>query len=257
MRHDRLAKKYWIVKPTSPENVIIGYKVDDKHPAILERLGQRPPGSGRVLMVTTPLDLRDPDQHQDWNNYFKTDIADGFYVVFPNELVSYMVGDLEDTRFNFTSGQVATLPVPPAARFPEYAIDGPGLTGSDTRVVRGENDNELAIRQTNAAGNFSVAHAGSPWKGRYSLNPPLGEFQLDRMAVEEIEKLLGKESVVEPGQNKPLSEAVASRTRQPLELFPWLMLLFVGLIVAESIMANRFYKPDLVDSNQGSVVRSQ
>jgi hypothetical protein len=78
----------------------------------------------------------------------------------------------------------------------------------------------------------------------YSLNPPAGEFQLDRVAVEELEKLLGKDAVVAPGQNKPISEVISSRTRQPLELFPWLMLLFVALIVGESIMANRFYKPE-------------
>jgi hypothetical protein len=193
-------------------------------------------------MLATPLDYR--EKQEDWNDYFKTVVADGFYVVFPNELVAYMVGDLEEANFNFSSGQVVTLPVPPDARYPEYALDGPAITGSDTRVVRGDADNELAIRQTNVAGNFTVSNASSPWKARYSLNPPAGEFQLDRLAVDDLEKLLGKDSVVAPGQNKPLSDVISSRTRQPLELFPWLMLLFVALIVSESIMANRFYKPE-------------
>jgi hypothetical protein len=254
LRSDRHANRYWKVDSVPKENVIVNYEGDEKHPAILERLAGRPKGSGRVLMVTTPLDLRQPDS-EEWNDYFKTTNADGFYVVFPNELVAYMVGDLEETSFNFVSGQVVTVPLPQLARFPEYALDGPGIAGSETRILRGEDDNELAIRQTNVTGNYTVSGGTSPWKSRYSLNPPPGEFQLDRVAVEEIEKLLGPDCVIAPGQNKPLSDALSNRTRQPLELFPWLMLLFVGLIVAESVMANRFYKPE--PQGQESGVRSQ
>ena len=95
--------------------------------------------------------------------------------------------------------------------------------------------------------NFTVS-GGPDWKSRFSLNPPGGEFQLDRVAPEEIEKLLGKDCLIVLGQNKPLADALSNRSRQPIELFPWLMLLFVGVIVVESVMANRFYKPEVNDA---------
>src|SRR5262249_6110592 len=150
----RHANRYWIVTPTARENIVVRYDVEDKHPAILERLVGSTKGKGRVLMVTTPLDLR-PDQ-DDWNDYFKTAVGDGFYVVFPNELIAYMVGDLEETSLNFVSGQVVSVPLPASARFPEYTLEGPGIIGSDTRIVRGEDESELTIRQTNFAGNYTI-----------------------------------------------------------------------------------------------------
>src|SRR5262249_36015490 len=134
-------------------------------------------------------------------------------------LISYMIGDLEEPAFNFNSGQVVTLPLPPSARFPEYALDAPGITGTETRVVRGDADAELAIRQTSFAGNARVSAGGTPpaWRAAFSLNPPGAEFNLDRVAVEEVEKLLGPESVVAPLANKPLAEALGGRGRRPLD----------------------------------------
>src|SRR5262249_21225512 len=147
-------------------------------------------------------------------------------------------------NFNYTSGQVVALPLPPAARFPEYTIDGPGITGSDTRLPRAEGDADLRLRNTDIAGNFKVEAANSSWVTRFSLNPPANEYQLDRVPVEEIEKLLGHASVVGVDQNKKLTEIVGGSSRLPIELFPWLMVLFVASIVIESYLANRFYKPE-------------
>ena len=41
-----------------------------------------------------------------------------------------------------------------------------------------------------------------------------------------------------------MTEIVSGQSRQPIELFPWLMLLFVVSLVVESYLANRFYKPE-------------
>src|SRR5205807_1722467 len=127
----RNAYRYWKVAP-APGNSIVNYNVKEHDPALLERLAGRPRGSGRVLMLTTPIDYR--SGAEDWNDYAKTTINDGFFVVLANELVRYMVGDLEDPAFNFNSGQVVSLQLPPNARFSEYALDAPGVTGAETRV---------------------------------------------------------------------------------------------------------------------------
>jgi hypothetical protein len=240
LKFARESYRYWRVTPAAPQNSIVNYD-KERHPALLERLANRPRGSGRVLMLTTPIDYR--PGAEDWNNYAKTTIQDGFFVVLTNELISYMVGDLEEPAFNFASGQVVTLPLPPSARFAEYALDAPGINGAETRLVRGENDAELAVRQTNFAGNARVS-AGNAKVAAFSLNPPGMEFNLDRLPTEEIDKLFGPDSVVVPMPGKPLAEALGSRGKRPIDFFPWLMLAVVGLLVAESIVANRFYKPE-------------
>jgi hypothetical protein len=245
LRHPRKAFRYWKVT-APPGNSIVNYVIKDskqRDPALLERLAGRPRGSGRVLMLTTPIDYR--PGAEDWNDYAKTTIQDGFFVVLANELVGYMVGDLEDPAFNFNSGQVVSLQLPPNARYPEYTLDAPGIVGAETRVPRAEADSELAIRQTNFAGNARVTGGNPPaWRAAFSLNPPGAEFNLDRLPAEEIDKLFGEGSVVAPGQNRPLAEALGGRGRRPIDLFPWIMLGLVGLLVAESIVANRFYKPE-------------
>jgi hypothetical protein len=246
LKHNREAYRYWRVEAPG-ENSIVNYAVPDGHPALLERLAGRPRGSGRVLMLTTPIDFRpDLGPENDWNDYAKTTINDGFFVVLANELFGYMAGDLDEPAFNFNSGQVVTLPLPPSARFAEYTLDAPGVTGAETRLVRGDADAELAIRQTNFAGNARVTggNPAAPWHAAFSLNPPGVEFNLDRLPTEEIDKLFGPDSVVAPGQNRPLAEALGARGRRPIDMFPWLMLALVALLIAESIVANRFYKPE-------------
>src|SRR5262249_35542300 len=111
----REAQRYWKVVPAAPENTIANFDVPDRDPALLERLGKKPRGSGRVVMLTTAIDFRpDRDEEKPWNNYAKTTINDGFYVVLVNELLAYMAGDLDEPAFNFNSGQVVALPLPPS-----------------------------------------------------------------------------------------------------------------------------------------------
>jgi hypothetical protein len=242
VRRPRTASQFWLVKPAAPQNVIVTY--DDKagSPALLEKAVDRIKGGGKVLMFTTPFDYRSGETDK-WNDY--ADTADApFLLVIVNEAMKYLVGDLEEVNFSFTSGQVVALALPPSARVPEYTLDGPGVTGSDTRLPRLEGDSDLRLRNTDLAGNYSVSGGNPPWKTKFSLNPAVNEFQLDRVPIEEIEKLLGPKSVLPVQPNKKLTEIVTGQSRQPIELFPWLMLLFVASLVVESYLANRFYKPE-------------
>jgi hypothetical protein len=245
------ATRYWEVSTPHAANVIVRYadanlaKKDDKEknagsPALLERVVGRDKGAGRVILFTTAMDFRKDEA--DWNDYRST--LHYFYLVLANEVAGYLLGDAEDVNFNFACGQVLALPLPQNARFPEYTVDGPGVTGSDTRVMREDKDTELRIRQTGTAGNFVVSGGKPRWETKFSLNPPPNEFLLDRVPAEEIEKVTGPESLVPAGQNKPLKDLISSRFRQPMELLPWLMaLLLIGLAV-ECYLANRFYKKE-------------
>jgi hypothetical protein len=238
--------RYWEVSTPHAANIIVRYAdadVKEKKvgsPALLERVQGREKGAGRVILFTTALDYRKDEK--DWNDYRSS--MHYFYLVLANEVAGYLLGDMEDVNFNFACGQVVTLPLPQNARFSEYTLDGPGVTGPETRVLREEKDTELRIRQTGTAGNFVVSAPKSDWKARFSLNPQTNEFVLERVAPEEIEKISGPESLVPAGQNKPLRDLISSRFRQPMELLPWLMaLLLIGLAV-ECYVANRFYKQE-------------
>src|SRR6185295_5815535 len=81
LRFPRSAKRYWAVEPRAPQNVIVAYGVDEKHPALLERLNDRHQGWGRVLMLTTPLEYRPASQGEPWNDYATNAVQDGFYLV--------------------------------------------------------------------------------------------------------------------------------------------------------------------------------
>lgn len=242
MRNPRTAKKYWAVK-AAPENVILRYAVKDEHPALLERVIDRAPTAGRVLLFTTPIDYRDEAA---WNDYAST-VVPGLLVALANETLKYTIGDAEEAAFNFTSGQALALPLPPNARFPEYLLDGPGVLGSDTRLLRGDADAELRIRQTDLAGNFVVTGGANPPRSfRFSLNPSPDEFLLERVPSEEIEKLFGPESVIPLDTNRKLTEQVGGTGLRAVEMFGLVMLLGFLIMIVEGFLANRFYKPEPV-----------
>ncbi len=245
LKYARSAWRYWLVEPLAPQNKIVDYNVAGSPPALLERLSDLQRGHGRVLMLTTPLDFGRDESGDLWNDYMSTTVNDGFYVVLANELIAYMVGDSDEPIFNFPSGQAVAIPLPPNARVSEYTLEAPTVAGADTRIIRNPEASELSVNRTNFAGNARVVIGNPPtWSAAFSVNPPSAEFQLERMPADEIEKFLGAGTVVSPAHDQPLSEAIGRRGRQPIDLFPWLTLAFVALLVAESIVANRFYKPE-------------
>jgi hypothetical protein len=262
---------YWAVKSYDAQNVILRHadaeKPDERRPALLERTFKGPDGKarGKVLLFTTPLDQRKvsvplPDgasRQRPCNNFLES----SFYLVLVNRAVSYLAGDFEDAALNFRAGPEVSLPLPLKPRFRSYALEGPGVTGSDTVVTAdekkdakgkptGEIADELRIRATGTAGNFTVrgtkeqGKPGGPesWLAKFSLNPAPAESLLDRVPVDSIEPLLGPGSVVPVGQKKSLHEALQNRFTQPVELFPWLMMLLLLVLAVENLLANKFYK---------------
>jgi hypothetical protein len=270
VRNPPRAALYWAVKPYDAQNVVLRYadsdKPEERRPALLERPFKGPDGKarGKVMLFTSPLDGRRipvtrPDgatRPEPANNFLQS----SFFVVLTNRAVSYLAGDFEDTPMNFRTGPEVMLPLPPAPRFPSYTLEGPGVTGSDTLITAdqkkdakgkptGEVADDLRVRATGAAGNFTVRGAKDPakgggetWQAKYSLNPAPAESQLDRVPAEQIEQLFGPGSVLPVGQRKSLHEALSNRFTQPVDLFPWLMMLLLLVLAVENLLANKFYK---------------
>lgn len=226
---------YWKVKPAEGAPVIASY--DNGDPALVERQFDPPTGRGRVLLFTSPFDARRDPRDRPFNNYLQS----SFFLVMTNEALRYLAGDLEDAVLNFRCGRDVPVPLPAAPRYPLYRLTGPGV-GSDDAVRPPEKGNDLTVRATGTAGNFTVVGVDGPWSAKFSLNPPAAESQLDRVPVEQVEQLLGPGSVVTLGTAKSLKDLLQTKFNQPVELFAWLMGLLLLALAVENFLANKFYR---------------
>jgi hypothetical protein len=224
------AKKYWEVRPYPAEAEIV-VKYTDGRPALVERKL----GAGRVLLFTVPLDRRDQQTHNYWSD-------SSFGLVLADKTVSYLAGDAEKARFTYPSGQPVTIPFPPSPYFPTYTLIGPGLTGAETSIRRPEGQNHVQVPQAVMFGQYTVFDSKGAVVARFSINIRPEESQLERVAVEPIEELLGPGSVLSVDRGSSLRDALQGRWLQPLELFPWLMIAILLALAIENLLSNRFYR---------------
>jgi hypothetical protein len=85
------------------------------------------------------------------------------------------------------------------------------------------------------------------------MNPDPGESQLERVPVEQIEALLGPNSVLPVGRRISLRERLQDRWKLPLELAPSLLLLLLLVLAVENLLANKFYKKPKEEDQQAGV----
>jgi hypothetical protein len=231
--------QYWKVKPHEGAAVLLRYGDADKSPALVERVFDRAGGRGRVLLFTTALDGRQAASGRVAANDFMTS---SFYLVLVNEACRSLAGEALDAEFNHLSGQAVNVALPPAPRFPTYTLDGPGLSGSDSTVTRPAEAGELRLTQPKEPGHYRLTGGGQVTTA-FSLNlPPAESLLLPRLAKETVEELFGPESLVELGSTQSLRDGMEGQFKQPVELFPWLMLLLLLALAVENYVANRFYR---------------
>jgi hypothetical protein len=243
------AFRYWDVKPKADAQVLARYDDAAKRPALLETTFPRPEVRGRVLLFTTPFDGRRDPGGLDWNDYLNK----SFYMVLTLQAAGYLAGDTEDANFNFTAGAPVPVPLPLSPRFPTYTLQGPGLNPSDILVQRPENMNELRLAQATAPGNFTLTGGGREWSAKFSVNaPPAESLLLPRVPPETVAELFGPDSVLAPGQSRKLSELLDTHFRQPVELFPWLMILLLLALAVENLMANKFYRQPAAEARKAA-----
>jgi Aerotolerance regulator N-terminal len=234
------AFRYWEVRPL-PEDTYVIVSYDDKEgrPALLERNFDRKKIRGHVLLFTTPLDYSHLYKQQErWNDY----LTSWFYMALANETMAYLAGDAEQANYQYLSGQPVTVPLPAAPHSSTCTLKGPGLSATEAIVPRPEKQTELTLTQAVTPGNYTLVGEEGKWISSFSINVPPEESQLARIAPERIEELLGPGSLLSVGHGTSLREALQGRWKQPLELFPWLMILVLFALAVENFLANRFYR---------------
>lgn len=249
-RQPRKAWKYWDVEKRGDGSVIADYDDNDdrskRHPAVLERAFTDPKEKtikGRVIVLTTLMNVPGTEEAENWNDYWQTSWA----VVFPDLLLRYVAGNTEDATFNFPTGQTVTVPLGKllGGKRENLAVIGPGVVGGDAIVTPAERQAELKLTppKTSTPGNFEVKGV-TEWREGFSLNVPAEESTLDKVPVEAIEELTGKDTVVPVGKDLNLQDALRGLEtfRPPVDLFPWLLIAVLLLLALEGLVANRFYR---------------
>jgi hypothetical protein len=77
---------------------------------------------------------------------------------------------------------------------------------------------------------------------KFSINVPGEESDLSRVPVSDIEAVLGVGAVVPQDRKTALPDTL--KWDEPIELFPWLMLVLLFLLALENVLANKFYRQE-------------
>lgn len=222
-------RRYWQLKQLADGASTVA-SLSDGSPVILER----PLGSGRVVMMTTPIS--DPLNDDAWN-YLPREWP---FVTLVNGMASYLVGSLDQT-LNYSAGATVSLRLNPQHVHRSYAMRAPG--DIEVRLTPDLAQNTLIITSTDAVGNYRVAAGGTAdaYRGGFSVNLAPEQTDLTRADHDHLKDVFGETPFRMARQRSEL-EGNVSRGRVGRELFPTLILLLAFVLAAEHVLANRFYR---------------
>jgi hypothetical protein len=147
---------------------------------------------------------------------------------------------------NFLSGQGSpTVALPLSPRFPGYTLHGPDVMEP---IAPSDGQNQVVLKQAAMPGNYVLEGTDGDGRGkpvaRFSVNIPGGESDLDRVPPAEIDALLGIGSVVPAQRAVNIRAALQGHFSQPIELFPFLMVLLLLVLALENLLGNKFYRKE-------------
>lgn len=227
-------RRYWqLGKLARDSSAIARYEDAGKNPALAERAVWQ----GRVVLFTSPLDIRQISPGVRWDNYLEA----SFGLVLIDRVCRYLGGEAAAPEMNFRCGVVPQV-TPPAGMVGPLSLSGPGLTGAERNVKVPAAGVALALPQAVQPGNYRLLDARERAVAGFSLDVAPVETDLERHPAEVIEAVLGKESVVQVGRTVRLRDALAESRKPPLEFLPYLMMGLLVVLSFESLLANRFYR---------------
>jgi hypothetical protein len=245
------ARRYWQTGPLAPGSTAISTYTDPaRTPALLER--SLSPGS--VILFTTPLDDRRLDPARSvspgWHNYW---LPSSFGMVLIDRVCLYLAGDVQVADLNYLCGQVPQVVVPTPAR-PPYMVQGPGLAAAERNLqvgsaAPGSSGVVQPVPQASQPGNYVVQNGAGRTVAGFSLAIREGDTDLERVPVEEIEKVLGTGTVLPLQQSVNLADALQANHPPPVELLPLLMMVLLLVLTGEGLLASRFYRRTLAEAS--------
>ncbi len=221
--------RHWSIEEMKPgANVIARFSNDQ--PAIIETII----GSGRVLTMTTPVsDQRNNPQRPGWN-YLPTSEYNLPFFMLMYGMFPYLANQSAE-QWNHSVGEVVELPMQESELDATWQLFTPQL---DWQNIRSENS-KLVIPATNNSGHYRLRLDQERTTG-FSTNLSTAATQVNRLDPEKLDDILGEDRYTLARGTKEINRGIG-RARVGRELFPFLMLCVVGILVMEYLVSNRFY----------------
>jgi hypothetical protein len=222
--------RYWDLTDVPP-GVASVLPYTDGRPALLER----PVGSGRVLVMTTPIS--DPPTRNAWNLLpVGPSVKPWPFVGLIRETMTYLVGGGQQ-QLNYYAGQTVTLPLEEQERRHTYVLTAPD--GVKTTLTPQRQD--LTISYAEQVGNYRVQGGGAAGLDRgFSVNLAAEQTRLDRIDEKQLAELFGP-FTFRLARTADQIDRNVSLGRVGRELYPALILVVAVVLAMEYVVANRFY----------------
>jgi hypothetical protein len=224
--------RYWeLAKLHAGVSVVMAY--NDGRPALLER----PLGSGRVLVLTTPVS-DDPNDKRTWNLLPVNDAWP--FVILANQIASYLVGSSNE-QFNYFAGQTAMLQLDPKEQRTSFLLTTPD--GEGYPLTADAAHHRLVVSTTDLSGNYRIRAGGKEGgldRG-FSVNLSPEQTQLARMAEKELKGFF-EPYKINLAQTKEQIDRSVIKTRVGRELFPPLIIMVAVVLAMELVLSNKFYR---------------
>ncbi len=233
--------KYWELEAGAQPVQVVASFANGK-PALLERQL----GAGSVILMTTPIS--DPAHSDPWN-LLPTGPEPWPFLALANSVVQYLAG-VGQTRLNYQVGQTIVLPLSLDEQLSGYVLQLPDGTAVRQSLTPGQRN--LSIAATDMPGNYRACAGGQVERldRGFSVNVSTEASRLDRVAVAEVMKTLGKERTHVATNRAELSARVGLG-RFGRELFP-ILILVVAVLHGSRTVARQSILWCIVGSRHGS-----
>ncbi|HUG93733.1 MAG TPA: BatA and WFA domain-containing protein [Planctomycetaceae bacterium] len=226
----------WNVEPIEGERssgrVILRYTDPDATPALLERDS----GQGRVVMLTTGVDL------QGWSDLPR---ATWEFPALADQVTRYLAGRQESV-FNYVAGQTAAVPLDAERPVRQYLIRKPARpVDLQLRGTVPDGADFLTRDDTDLIGHYTIvaAEGESSFSSGFAVNAPPEESNFERLSGERLDALFGKDRYRVARDLENL-ELIVNTDRLGTEVYPQILFLVLVVFCAEHLIANRFYEAD-------------
>ena len=224
--------RYWqLIEPPAGAATVVPFS--DGGPAMVER----PVGSGRVLVMTTPIS--DRASRDAWNLLPVGAVTRPWpFVILANQTMTYLVGGGQQ-QLNYFAGQTVVLPLDEQTRRHTLVMSAPD--GSKTVLTPDKHD--LTISAVEQVGNYQVQGGGRDAESDlgFSVNLSRQQTELDRIDEQRLNELFGPYKFRLARTTDQIDRNI-SIGRVGRELFPVLILLVAAILAVEYVVSNRFYQ---------------
>jgi hypothetical protein len=225
--------RFWQLDEAAPDaRVVVPYS--NGQPALFERIV----GEGTVVTMTTPVS----DELDDtaWN-ILPTGLDAWPFVALANELFSYLVGAAdEQLNYEAAGNLMPVLHLEGNRGIPGYKLVPPTEGSAEIRSSNPA-DPKIVVGNLEEAGNYRVVRVEDNIDRGFSVNISPTITELRRVSESELKALLG-EAPFKLARNREEITRNYTIQRVGREMFPLMILIVVAVLVAEHVLANRFYR---------------